>query len=72
MKEIYLKIESVNSDLKEKLIMKDGKAHVEDEEHLELIDALLIELIDTKSIIDLATGNKKIDWKEVKECIVQS
>lgn len=69
MRETLIKLDDVNSELKKALKLKDGKAYV-DEKWLGVFDAILKDMIHTRSIIEFAVGkDEKTDWEFVESAV---
>lgn len=69
MREIFLKLEDISEELKKQLELKDGKIQV-DEKWLVFFDALIVDTIKTRDVLNFAVGKKvNIDWEFVLESI---
>ena len=69
MRETLIKLDDVNGKLKKALKLKDGKAYV-DEKWLGVFDAILKDMIHTRSIIEFAVGkDEKTDWEFVGSAV---
>ena len=69
MIETLIKLDDVNEELKKALVLKDGEAYV-DEKWLKVFDALIIDIIQTRNVLNFAVGRSvNIDWEFVLDCI---
>jgi hypothetical protein len=69
VREALIKLDNVNKELKAKLRIQGGKADI-DAKWLALLDCMLVELIETRAVVDFALKKEDgIDWAFIRETI---
>jgi len=69
MKKTFLQLEDAVNELKEQLVLEDGKAIIKDKKWVDFFDALVAELIEARATVSYASGYGKIDWEFVNDAL---
>lgn len=68
MRDTILKLDDINEELKKALQINGEKASIS-EKWLTVFDTIIVDIIETRKVVDFARGEKKIDWEFVLEAI---
>jgi len=53
-------------------VLEKSHSHPDiDEKWLQMFDTLIVQIIDTRCVVDFARGEKCIDWNFIKEAIAK-